>query len=221
MTSLMVSDGEHTPLANQDDILQNKAKSIRKRLRSSTAAIISVGGELREVKRFLNHGEFTSWVVNDCGIVMRSAQNYMRVSAFAEHKRESISLLSPGAIYRLSANSTPPLVISQVIEMLENSEAPTESIIEELIMHLAATTRLRRATYRSTRIPSPNSWRQACDPGDAIARPACRWPLELDWEVTSSLAFKPNPTGLLCPQRGATGNERYRADLPLPFCGTA
>jgi hypothetical protein len=133
MTSLMVNAEEHTHPANQNDFLQGEAKSIRKLLRSSTASIISIGGKLREVKDRLKHGEFTSWVVNDCGIMMRSAQNYMRVSEFAEHKSETISHLTPASIYRLAARATPSEVTVRVLELLQQGTVPSEADIDKMI----------------------------------------------------------------------------------------
>lgn len=134
MTSLMVINARDFAVpASQQDLLKTKAESIRKRLRASVASVISVGTELREIKPSLKHGDFTSFVVNDCGITMRSAQNYMSVAEFADDKSESISLLSLGSLYRLAAKSTPTAAISQVVEMLDNGKVTTESDIEALI----------------------------------------------------------------------------------------
>jgi hypothetical protein len=41
-------------------------------------------------------------------------------------KSEIVSLLSPAAIYRLAKPSTPPDVVTRVLEMLETGDIPTE-----------------------------------------------------------------------------------------------
>jgi hypothetical protein len=106
--------------------LNDLAAGIRARAAATTRVIIDIGRDLSEVKRRLPHGAFTEWVIRDCGLTMRSAQNYMRATAFVDGKSETVALLTPASLYRLSAKSTPPAIISAVLEQLEAGHVPTE-----------------------------------------------------------------------------------------------
>ena len=98
-----LDNGQHLP---------EIARHIRGLSQNASAAIIEIGRSLIQAKDIARHGEFAPWIRNECGFTLRSAQNYMRAALFAVSKSETISLLSPGAIYLLSAKSTPPEVVS-------------------------------------------------------------------------------------------------------------
>jgi len=119
---------------NGDDIVRGAAKTIRQHSRSSTKSIIVIGNALLLAKAHLKHGQFTSWVERQCGFTMRTAQNYIRASEFAAFNGEVVALLTPAALYRLAANSTPFEVVSHVISMIGRGNIPTECEIEAMIM---------------------------------------------------------------------------------------
>ena len=134
MTSLMVN-GAETVIAeeNEDAILREAAKAIRKHSRSSTKSIIAIGDALLIAKATLKHGDFSSWIVRECGFTIRSAQNYIRAFEFAKHHGETVALLTPGAIYRLSASNTPTEVVRHVLAMLARNFVPAEGDIDAMI----------------------------------------------------------------------------------------
>ena len=90
-----------------------------------TPAIIDIGRDLLVAKQTLPHGRFLPWVKAECGFAPRTAQNYMRVAEFADGKCETVSLLTPTAIYALSSKKAPPVVVHQVLQLLESNRVPT------------------------------------------------------------------------------------------------
>ena len=134
MTSPMVNDAD-TMIAerNEDAILRRAAKMIRKHSRSSTKSIIAIGDALLLAKAHLKHGEFLSWIVRECDFTIRSAQNYIRACEFAKHHGETVALLTPAALYRLSASNTPTDAVGHVIAMLARNVVPAEGDIDTII----------------------------------------------------------------------------------------
>jgi hypothetical protein len=112
--------------ATQADELRAKAKTIRSRTTTMTPAIIDIGRNLLVAKQTLPHGRFSPWVETECGFAPRTAQNYMRVAEFADGKRETVSLLTPSAIYALASKKAPPVVVHRVLQLLESNRVPTE-----------------------------------------------------------------------------------------------
>ena len=121
---LVRSFGRLSP--EQVKALDEVAAKIRAHTKATTKAMIDIGGELMEVKRKLPHGVFTKWVTVDCGFTMRSAQNYMRAAEFAQGKSETVALLAPAALYRLSTKNAPREIVAEVLDSLEAGRVPTE-----------------------------------------------------------------------------------------------
>jgi Protein of unknown function (DUF3102) len=118
---------DYGPLsAAQVDDLCAKATMMRSRAGTMTPAIIDIGRNLLVAKQTLPHGRFLPWVKAECGFAPRTAQNYMRVAEFADGKCETVSLLTPTAIYALSSKKAPPVVVYQVLQLLESNQVPTE-----------------------------------------------------------------------------------------------
>jgi Protein of unknown function (DUF3102) len=106
---------------DQVDALLKQAVKIRDRMRSATGrmieAIVETGRDLTAVKQRLGHGIFCKCVQAECGFTLRTAQNYMKVACtFAEAKCETVSHLQLSTVYELSAKTTPPELVAQVIE---------------------------------------------------------------------------------------------------------
>ena len=108
------------------DELRARATTIRSRAGTMTSAIIDIGRNLLVAKQTLPHGCLLPWVKAECGLAPRTAQNYMRVAEFADGKCETVSLLTPSAIYALSSKNAPPVVIREVLKLLESNRVPTE-----------------------------------------------------------------------------------------------
>jgi hypothetical protein len=118
---------DYGPLpATQADELRIKASTIRSRTGTMTPAIIDIGRDLLVAKQTLPHGCLLPWVKAECGLAPRTAQNYMRVAEFADGTCETVSLLTPSAIYALSSKKAPPVVVQQVLQLLESNQVPTE-----------------------------------------------------------------------------------------------
>jgi hypothetical protein len=134
VTSPIVNDAD-TMIAerNENAILRQAAKTIRKHSRSSTQSIIAIGDALLLAKAHLKHGEFSSWIVRECDFTVRSAQHYIRACEFAKHHGETVALLTPAALYRLSASNTPTEAVRHVIAMLARSVVPAEGDIDAII----------------------------------------------------------------------------------------
>lgn len=92
-------------------VLRAEAIRIRKMVNSTTEAIIEIGRALLGAKQSLEHGQFGEWVQTECGFGLRTAENYIRVSRFAEGKTKCVSLLNPTTAYRLAAKSAPPAIV--------------------------------------------------------------------------------------------------------------
>jgi hypothetical protein len=114
------------------------AEQVRSHSRSSTKSIIAIGEALRDAKLHLGHGKFGEWVVAQCGLTMRTAQNYVRAAELTD-KSEIVSLLNPAAIYRLAKPTTPPDVVARVLVMLQTGIVPTEPEIIGLILAASQT----------------------------------------------------------------------------------
>lgn len=112
--------------------LEQIATRIRNLGRKTSDAILEIGQQLLRVKAETVHGTFTRWVENDCGLMRRSAQQYMRVAAFAADKSASVALLSPAVLYRLAAKSAPADVVSAVLRLVEDGSIPNEFQVDQL-----------------------------------------------------------------------------------------
>jgi hypothetical protein len=121
-----------------DPFLRALAEQVRRHSRSSSKSIIAIGEALRDAKGHLEHGKFGDWVATECGLTMRTAQNYMRAAELTD-KSEIVSLLNPAAIYRLAKPTTPPDVVARVLVMLETGVVPTEPEIIGLILAVSQT----------------------------------------------------------------------------------
>jgi hypothetical protein len=102
--------------------LRAEASRIRKMVNSTTAAIIEIGRALIGVKQSLEHGQFGEWVQAECGFGLRTAENYIKASQFAEGKTKCVSLLNPATVYRLSAKTAPPEIVQAVLDRTAKGE---------------------------------------------------------------------------------------------------
>ena len=96
-------------------VAQKAALYIKARLNDS---LIEIGKGLRIAKKSLGRGLFGKWVRAEFGMTMRTAQRHMAAARLAA-KSDTVSLLSPTALYALSAPTTPNAVRENVLEGLE------------------------------------------------------------------------------------------------------
>jgi Protein of unknown function (DUF3102) len=124
--------------ADHANALRKQAARIRDRMSTATEimikAVIETGRDLIAVKQYLEHGKFCEWVQVACGFTRRTAENYMRVAyAFAEAKCETISHLQLSTLYELSAKSTPPELVSLIIERAEAAQPISDDEAREML----------------------------------------------------------------------------------------
>jgi hypothetical protein len=130
MTNHAVQSGSHSRATFTYDAmpavtaaaLRTEARRIREMVITTTTAIIEIGRALISVKQSLEHGQFGEWVEAECGFGLRTAENYIRASQFAEGKTKYVSLLNPATVYRLAAKSAPPEIVQTVLDRAANGE---------------------------------------------------------------------------------------------------
>jgi hypothetical protein len=111
------------------------ARLIRERSRFVIKAIIDTGRDLIAIKDGLEHGQFSAWLAAECGMNLRSAQNWMNAARHFEGKSETVSYLPARAIYQLAAKSTPEPIRNELIGRLEAGERLTAHEIDARIYH--------------------------------------------------------------------------------------
>jgi Protein of unknown function (DUF3102) len=109
------------------------AKLIRALLRRGTAHIVEAGRELDRVKKCLGHGRFRSWIDENFGMSMRTAQLAMRLADWAEGRSEIISHLEPTGAYLLSSRSAPQEAVGKITDRIKAGDVPTTKEIGEAL----------------------------------------------------------------------------------------
>ena len=107
--------------------LQDSAGRIRGLVKSTISNIILVGATLRRLKPTIEHGQFANWIESECGFSVRTAENYMAASTFAEGKNETVALLQPATVYRLAAKGAPREIVDDVIRRAENGDVVSDA----------------------------------------------------------------------------------------------
>jgi hypothetical protein len=109
------------------------------RIRRQTAiSIISIGKDLIAAKHYLSHGLFETWVEAEVGIPARTAQAYMQVARWSEHKTATVALLPPSVLYLLSSPRTPPDWIADILKRVELGECVTLPALRKELTRLRA-----------------------------------------------------------------------------------
>ncbi len=106
---------------------------IKDRLVRQVTDIIETGRDLIEVKSKLPHGHFESWLTQEFCMTDRTARRFMQAATWAEGKSDTVSVLTPTAVYLLSAKSTPDVVHEQIVERIEKGFPAEPEIIRHLI----------------------------------------------------------------------------------------
>ena len=115
---------------------------IKTRMARTIVDIIGTGHDLKEVKSKLEHGQFESWLSTMFNMTDRTARRYMQAATWAEGKSDTVSDLTPQAIYLLSAPTTPKAAQKEVLEHLEAGKPITHhevcEVVEILVNKLSA-----------------------------------------------------------------------------------
>jgi hypothetical protein len=112
--------------------LRGRAASIRQEVKSTVEAVYQIGVDLYGAKLRLGHGQFIEWVEAECGFSLRTAQNYVRASAFAADKFATVANLPPATVYRLSAKSAPPEVVKDVLARAARGESISDAEVTRM-----------------------------------------------------------------------------------------
>jgi hypothetical protein len=102
------------------EVLRKAVARIRKEIQSTVEGVCTIGANLRRAKKILGHGRFVHWVQSECRFSLRSAENYIRASVFADDRFATVANLSPAVLYLLSAKNAPPEVVSEVLARAAN-----------------------------------------------------------------------------------------------------
>ncbi len=133
-------NGLITPFTNSDlqvpvaTELEAITARIKDRLTRQVSDIIETGRDLIEVKSKLDHGQFENWLIQEFSMTDRTARRFMQAATWAEGKSDTVSVLTPTAIYLLSAPSTPESVAQTVFKSVESGEPAKPEAIRDLII---------------------------------------------------------------------------------------
>lgn len=120
------------------DKVKEAAVRIRLRMSRTVEDIIEIGRDLIAVKKSLAHGQFERWVEAEFGMTIKTAQNFMNVTAKFGAKSETVSLLPASVLYALAAPSTDNAVVEEVIDRASNGETVTRDDVAALKAEFAS-----------------------------------------------------------------------------------
>jgi hypothetical protein len=128
------------------DELRQAAERIRSRGQDQIAAIVDIGNELNQVKNKIGHGNWGSWLESEFAMSVATANRYMRGAAFIADKRTrgkfiTVTNLTPGSLFQMSAKSAPPLLVHEAVERAETNAPMSE---KEFRSRLAALKEAKR-----------------------------------------------------------------------------
>jgi hypothetical protein len=118
------------PLEKAQALRESRTR-IHTEIKKTAACIIAIGRELIVVKKTLPHGAFQAWVSSECGVSLRSAQNYMRVARLAD-KNATVAFLPLGTAYRMTGRRTSRWMLDAAAERVDEGEDMTEAAFERL-----------------------------------------------------------------------------------------
>jgi hypothetical protein len=122
------------------DELREAAIHIRARGHEHASALVDIGTTLSRVKDKVGHGRWGSWLLIEFSMSVSTAERYMRVAKWAADKIVTVTNLQPSTLYILSAKSTPPSVVQEVLDRVEANDPISE---RELRRTLASTKKKR------------------------------------------------------------------------------
>jgi DUF3102 family protein len=152
--------------------LRKRTSCIREQVKNTTDAVVWIGHHLSAAKNMLPHGQFVQWVVTGCGFSVRSAQNFIRVAEFTSTREiyATVAFLPLAMLYALSAKSTPPEVVEEVLARAAARAPVSTAELKRM---------LREFKHRNREETQSNRCREraSCEPGQVqneIARANAR-----------------------------------------------
>lgn len=128
-----MSDNPYAQLSDDEAAKCRELASLIRRGSATTA--VEYGRRLLEVKGFLKHGDFTSFVENECDVEIRVAQNWMNAARWVGKKENGsfLELLPLSLIYELARDDVPPWSEAEIIADVQAGKKVTVAKASERI----------------------------------------------------------------------------------------
>ncbi|MBD2439795.1 DUF3102 domain-containing protein [Nostoc sp. FACHB-110] len=113
------------------------AEDTRCRLKRSAMDIYCIGLNLLEAQNIIEHGEFLPWLKQEFGMSKTSAYEFINVAKAFESKLaligNLINSMTPTALYKLAAPSTPVAARDEAIALVKAGEVIDRDVAKNLI----------------------------------------------------------------------------------------
>jgi hypothetical protein len=120
--------------SEQRDLLMQRTKEIRQRLKRSAQDIWEIGQKLVDVRSQLKHGQFELWLKAEFGWSRRTAYNFINVyEAFNKSANFAQIDIATSALYLLAAPSTPQFVREDFLQRAKEGEKLTHKELSQFI----------------------------------------------------------------------------------------
>lgn len=112
-------------------LLREISGHIRALVRRTIPLIIEIGDHLTKAKEHLPHGSFGLYCIEELGICLRSAENYMGLAELAKvHSPNLLSRLPARAGYKLAKKSTPAALVAEIMSEISAGRTLTLKEVE-------------------------------------------------------------------------------------------
>jgi Protein of unknown function (DUF3102) len=126
-------------------VVQQRTREIKTLMRRTAQDIIDIGQKLIEVKTWLGHGLFGTWLQAEFEWSERTAQNFMNVAEVFKSATVA-DLIPPKALYLLAASSTPEAAREKALQQAESGEHMTYDKAREIIQEHRQALSMRQLT---------------------------------------------------------------------------
>jgi hypothetical protein len=118
--------------SNTASALFERRAAIRAAIVKTTEVMIAIGSDLIAAKEMLGRGRFVDWVVTECGLRIRTAQNYMAIARVST-KHAFVAHLPVGMVLRIARADGRRELLEKISASIGAGRAPTEE--EFCILH--------------------------------------------------------------------------------------
>jgi len=105
--------------------VQQRTSEIKSLMRRTASDIIDIGQKLLEVKDYLGHGNFLSWLKTEFNWSESASRKFMQVTRQFKSVNFADLNIAASALYLLAAPSTPPLARQEALKRASQGEAIT------------------------------------------------------------------------------------------------
>jgi hypothetical protein len=113
--------------------VQNSTQEIRQLIALTTRNMMLIGQRLLEVKSFLPHGQFGTWLRIEFGLSERTAQNWMQVAEAFKYANFADLTIGKSALYLLSRPSMPEDIRDDMLRRGAAGEPITHQRVRQAI----------------------------------------------------------------------------------------